>query len=234
MRPASLGRRATYAALGMVALAACGSEESASGTSTPMGRCDNAQVETVADHPNDTKRLSRRSLPEEAATVAANPAAFDITRVRVAATHSTLCASVTFAKGTRRTRDVFLFFSEVPPVRNGDTPLARLEFGNDRNSAGLAGRGVPDVEPEAFPIKNVTTSPVQGRTVRIAVPIRWLGPALVNAPGDRSARLDPKSFAWRLVVASDCLPGPRSLTAYPSGRTIPFPNGAAFATDFCR
>lgn len=152
----------------------------------------------------------------------------------MAATDTTLCASVTFVKGTRLDRDIFLFFSEVPPMPNGDTPLARLEFGNDRNTAGLAGRGSFDLEPEKFPVKNVTSSPVQGRTVQVAVPIRWLGPALVNGPRDQSARLDPKSFAWQLVVPSDCVPSSRALIAYPSGRTLPSRDAASFASEFCR
>ena len=177
--------------------------------------------------------------------VAAKPPAFDLRRVTIATTDRMLCATVQFAEGGPKiesvpgTPDATLrsIRLELAPrrPRPADThgPLGRLEYGINDNGALWVANGVAESDEE---LAGEHVSGVRKREVQLAVLLSEIvGINSTAAPGTRARRLDPRSFSWRVAVPSDCVPGPRQLIAFPSGRKIPMPFGteADLSRDYC-
>jgi len=233
-------RTATALLIGVAvsSLAGCGSGD------VSTAGCVGGRTMTVTDPAGDGKR-EPGVVEDWAEAVTAKPAAFDVRRVTIATTDRLLCATVQFAEGGPKiesvpgTPDATLrsIRLELAPrrPRPADTqgPLGRLEYGINDNGALWVANGVAESDEE---LSGEQVSGVRKREVQLAVPLRELvGVNSTAAPGVRPIRFDPRSFSWRVAVASDCLPGPRQLIAFPAGDRIPLPAGteADHSGDFC-
>lgn len=230
-----MGRLAAAALVGLVG---CGSSSEAS----PMDRCRGGRSMTVGDSSSDGLR-GPRVVGDEASALAANPAAFDVRRVKIAVTPRTLCASVVFAAGDPTiesggsTLRVIRLELANPGIRpEGGPRVSRLEYGRRKDGASWAQANSLEADGD---VRGVTTGSVRGREVQIAVPQRWL--TRLNGSGSPSTaagtqrKFDPRFFAWRLSVPSDCAPGPRELLVFRSTRRVRLPKeGDSDFTRFCR
>lgn len=194
---------------------------------SPMDRCRGGRVMTVTDRAGDGLR-GPRVVPDQNLAVTHNRAAFDVRRVRIAVTRTMLCAAITFAGGDPEldeSNDTTLRVIQLelanPKIRpDGGLVISHLEFGTSNNAVGWAPADTLSAEVN---VRNATTNSVRGSHVEIAAPLRPL--TVVSGPGRASIqrRFDPRSFAWRLSVASDCSPGPTQMFVFPTRRRITFP-----------
>lgn len=167
-----------------------------------------------------------------ASAVAAKPAAFDVQRATVMTTDRMLCASVRFAAGGPKvsfggtvSRQITL---ELAPrrLRPDDTrrgPLGRLLFGMSRNAAQWLPNGAMEDSASTPVVVGERTAGLRGREVQIAVPLSPLQRINGYREGVPDARLDPRSFSWRVSVPSDCAPGPRQLFTFPPAAKLSLP-----------
>ncbi|MGH2839289.1 MAG: hypothetical protein ACRDKY_00510 [Solirubrobacteraceae bacterium] len=213
--------------------AGCGSGDGHGQDDSPMDRCRGGRTMTVTD-PAADNLISRPASDIERLAVL-RPGSFDIRRATIATTDTMLCASVTFARRDRvlkpgqfTRRLITLEFVPTGPPPSDTQFLARLNFGG--LDVGWVPYGATENDSDEG-LQGEWISGSQGREVQLAVPVRELydvAPALRS----RGIDLDPRSFSWRISVASDCVPGARQLTTFPSGRRITLPGLGL--SDFCR
>lgn len=219
-------------ALAVVGLAGCGSGAER-GKRSVMDRCRGGRAMTVTDPTGDNLNRRYPGTDKERAA-AAKPGAFDIKRVTIATTNTTLCASVTFAQGNPglqpgggpTLRPITLELAPANPRRRDKHLPARLQWEFTLRLADWITEGnFQNDDPDAD-VAGERVSGVQKRTVQLSVPVRELVD-IAARPTNRSPviNLDPRAFSWRLSVTSDCAPGPRRVIVFPSARTIALPSG---------